>query len=827
MYYLPLIINNRKTHICQLGTEQSFVPKFVVDCDGDKAPLIRIQHQAKIFADVGISSDLALEGKWETKGEDSNDKGIYHSYILTLNHRKGRPLNRPILKGLSTERRVPFKIEAPIKGEGSHNDLVLNWERGREQQRNHNFTVTIRLKVNDKAYEYKMEFHLSEKKHIYDVVFDFGSEASQMAFLSKKENEIKRVELLHLMNKSFYYPDPPIVRGDYKDICQFDPDDDALYSSLFLVKKENGNNDLIETDVPFEKEENSVLHLMINLLDYASNVTTNKYERIPNLKLTEFGSFRKFDITLDNASLDFHDVKEEFFQAILNQFFMLLIKGLNSDKRYAKRSFEDWGNIPKNIRITLLVPNIYDQQKISNLIKDTHIGFNQICQSVKSHPKFSNDLLINAVEVQTISESDAAFLGFIRSKLRGNLRSNSNYMIIDGGKGTLDISVIKIEEDAYNYNGIYRGGIAGAGNVLTYAFLENLAAIAVGTDDVKRKFFIKKILQVPIDIQFRLMRYIEILKRRYSNVEHLDETLLPDLKSEVGQLLVSPNDWLRMNSTIFGQELESVLKDALINPGYALGDYYGIIDKTMDSLTDAAIQIIKDLSEYSFQKNKKGEYRKKLEIEYVIFSGRSFLLKPFQELLVQKLVNNEVIANSEYVIWDEELAKRSCVEGPLDSPQGINNNSNLVGFPVPESMLNIDRNQPKSKSVLNGIEEWLADKFKPSKVNINKEKFYLSEKFFLEGLPTSKNDTFRVGDVAYNPREKLIQSSSKNDKTDVIFTGEKFKIRSHNNSVELISRRKKKNNANLDAFIWKSLFPHVDQANIDDNDIAGIPITKI
>ena len=70
------------------------------------------------------------------------------------------------------------------------------------------------------------------------------------------------------------------------------------------------------------------------------------------------------------------------------------------------------------------------------------------------------------IEYETISESDAAFMGYQQTHADAvNLSNGEIALVIDCGKGTTDISML-LADDNENYSSFFRTGFAGAGNVL-------------------------------------------------------------------------------------------------------------------------------------------------------------------------------------------------------------------------------------------------------------------------------------------------------------------------------------------------------------------------
>src|SRR6185436_6130846 len=106
----------------------------------------------------------------------------------------------------------------------------------------------------------------------------------------------------------------------------------------------------------------------------------------------------------------------------------------------------------------------------------------------------NNDELF--IEYETISESDAAFMGYQQTHAADVQITNGEMaLVIDCGKGTTDISIL-LADDNENYSSFFRTGFAGAGNVLSYGFAEDLLTLLLrtipGNNEISVKDFISK-----------------------------------------------------------------------------------------------------------------------------------------------------------------------------------------------------------------------------------------------------------------------------------------------------------------------------------------------
>ena len=95
-------------------------------------------------------------------------------------------------------------------------------------------------------------------------------------------------------------------------------------------------------------------------------------------------------------------------------------------------SFQQGGII-----VTLLVPNIYTQHDVFELLNELRNQSSNLLSSIG----IADETLY--IEYETISESDAAFMGYQQTHAdEVNLSNGEIALVIDCGKGTTDISML-------------------------------------------------------------------------------------------------------------------------------------------------------------------------------------------------------------------------------------------------------------------------------------------------------------------------------------------------------------------------------------------------
>ncbi|MEM7039284.1 MAG: hypothetical protein AAF570_20070 [Bacteroidota bacterium] len=341
-----------------------------------------------------------------------------------------------------------------------------------------NRSIRFVLKVQDtaeKLYSASFVMHLAPPAGIYDAVFDFGSEASQIA-VRKRSDEFdkkRRIDLLGRLYRDFYHPalyrsDGRVTQGEmtredheshargefYRQRFTAHNDEQSkkakeLFMSSFFVRRQYQCDDAPERpfdidDVlvrkPFEEGDEEWVSLTGDLVGgprYIGNEQKDGYEMVSNLKLAELEIARDFSLCVNGVEKDITDkeMQEEIFRRLMSQFLHLLLSELENTLRPQSG---------KLLKITLLVPNIYSQQRVNDLVRNVYTDLQRMLE------KYEYDY--RGFEIQTLSESDASFLGLLSNAALPDfnwhtLNRNGNYLVIDSGKGTTDLSVISVGDD--------------------------------------------------------------------------------------------------------------------------------------------------------------------------------------------------------------------------------------------------------------------------------------------------------------------------------------------------------------------------------------------
>ena len=491
------------------------------------------------------------------------------------------------------------------------------------------FDFTITFKQNN--YKRSLVINVAPKTNIYDAVLDFGSEASQILLFHRRNAKITNAPFpIYSGFKKFL--------GNKEDndanVLQYDNGTTDLYKSHFFIPK------VIDTSIrynPAETPKNLKLLKQYTLIDKLPEIRKD-YITLPNVKIAAYGGVKAPEVTSkEDAPVPVKTFQNNYFyRASVNSFVYQIIEQVADSIQNQFTS-----SSPQSAFIVLyaLVPNIYSQMEVSEYLNFLRADVQSIIQSddrLKS--------LIRGVSLTSVSESDASFLGFLSAcPAQTNSLEPGEYLIMDAGKGTLDFSVIDYNTKQYpSVRGIYRSGIVGAGNAITYSFL--LAVLShifapIESDQAKRDDLIDSFIK--------------------NNVHNADEAEVYDMLDKIEQYKrkynegVLKNDWiggtLQRNSKLELIGLINMLKHNLDNNS-ALSDY-SIVEAMMDKIADSAVQ--------------KLAYRGTNNIKKVIFTGRGFRLKAFRDVMLAKLRTLGGCENLTDISIDEATVsmKRICLLG--------------------------------------------------------------------------------------------------------------------------------------------------------------------
>ena len=343
---------------------------------------------------------------------------------------------------------------------------------------NQNAYSVFDIVVKYHKYSGKIRVHCMPSDDLYDVVLDFGSEASQMLIRHNADGAGANPHQLFAYMLRHYWQ--AVVGGNRRVYDQQD-DNPELFRSIFF-KKENAS-----MDNHFEMQEPNNQDSFVNFITRRNR---NSGERIPNVKI----SF------LTGQQIEGAD-RTRLHVGIIMRFLHEALKRISELQKEAMRGIE----VNTAIRFTILLPNVMPQSNVSSLIHKLH----ELANTPEFLNKFSDCITVPYIQVACCSESDASFLE--RMNVIG-LAPGDRCLTIDIGKGTTDFSITK-KIDANKATSLFRSGFVGAGNAVSYAIFDNCIEQMVGKS--KKKEVIKKVLDAEPALLFALDNAIEEIKHNW------------------------------------------------------------------------------------------------------------------------------------------------------------------------------------------------------------------------------------------------------------------------------------------------------------------------
>jgi len=298
--------------------------------------------------------------------------------------------------------------------------------------------------------------------------------------------------------------------------------------------------------------------------------------------------------------------------------------------------------------------------------------------------QISNDDLY--IEYETISESDAAFMGYQQTHAdEVNLSNGEIALVIDCGKGTTDISMV-LADDNENYSSFFRTGFAGAGNVLLYGFAEDfltqvLRAIP-GSNDISVKDFINRHI-LDQNLTADVLNFIQLMeeqKKKFSKLQPISVTAFSQLAENSFSTERTIGNLHKDQSTLL-QYADVILKDRSIRWDE---EVTGIIDKATDCIVHCIIASISDVITKDIKKR----------IKAVMLSGRAFYfdaLKIKLERELKELLGTAIKINTippGRALNNKNVAIHGAFSGaykitdftgiPIDKKEGLSKNNDVL-----------------------------------------------------------------------------------------------------------------------------------------------------
>ncbi len=682
-YILPIAINNRRIYYLDLVAESGYnhPEPFVAEVRRGRTTLLQIDKErtAKVLGEEGGRDVLMRHCTFSM----NFDAAISSLEIIIRPGAVARHIPTVIQEEITEEHGDFFSDEdepAPVSSAYTATEqtaLLCTLEDGtklywRDTERHvvleaqtdrlatagtdlaRHIPCTFRMGNENASYSADLLLQLVHPLQLLQGALDFGSEASQLiqqrtiergGHLQEEQKTIDLFEKLKALTGIEY-------RGKYLQQEEGQP----FYKSIFFVKKEMEGISAFYEDKDFLHNEGENLRMVLPN-DELNNIIPF-YHQLPNLKLArKHGSsitnmtFKiKEDGDTDIQKLD--ELRDKAFGSILRN---MIRAWLLPELRRA--------TAPQYIRLTLLVPNIYNEADVSLTLRTLHT----ILQNVQEERGATK---LAGWEVQTISESDAAFLGYYTLH---NLRSTPGkyYITIDCGKGTTDFSIIRAGNSAGEpLVPVYRNGIAGAGNLISYAIFQALIVYLANVADDKEA--IRKFVRTYfLDPETRAEPFWlnELAQKIESFKIHYDPNLRQrDINSEWNAVQLENRANFR---NLGGREFQTLL--SLLSQVKNIPDEEGYVEQVCDAITGLVTANLELIT--------KALKEKGLECEGVLLTGRGFLFRPLADALRASLGQLLSLPPDAIHVPDSPSEYKSIsLRGVLNSPFILQ--PEIIGWPV-------------------------------------------------------------------------------------------------------------------------------------------------
>ncbi len=588
LYYLPVLIRSDRYFVARLeqnnNGEKDF--NFVVYAeDRVVTPLLTIEDPGRIVLNQMAPSDR-------------QDIPLRECHISV--QKRGEDFDL-IIKKSSSFVAEPFHDEETglrLDYSAEQRRVSLGVYRYRMEKRSFHLNIIL-VHGDEESYNGRLEFSIVPSKECHRVVIDFGSEASQVGYKNcGPQSSIVQYDILENIISRLNTSDRSkcLKREDFLNHEVGQP---MLYRSFYAVKKNISTED--RKNFPFNFTDHIAddeIRLFITRQEVAATEVSfrDNYEIIPNLKL---GIEKSLQLSVSDHPEDYsiRSHKKELVSAVLLRLLRLMIN--------SKPSFHQGGII-----VTLLVPNIYTQHDVFGLLNELRKQTNNLLYSLQ----IPADTL--HIEYETISESDAAFMGYQQTHTDEIDLSNGDMaVVIDCGKGTTDISML-LADDNENYSSFFRTGFAGAGNVLLYGFAEDFLTLTLkampGSNDISVKEFIQRHI-LGQHLTGDVLNFIQLMeeqKKKFNKLQPVSITEFAQVAENSSSTERTIGTLYKDQSTLL-QYADAILKDRNIRWDEEIT---GIISKAADCIVYCIIASIRDVITKDIRKR----------IKTVMLSGRAF-----------------------------------------------------------------------------------------------------------------------------------------------------------------------------------------------------------
>lgn len=757
-YYFPLRIQDRRTHICHLNDDgiDNHI-EFITPMEAGKLDLFSIDTKVKIISGTGSDYDQNLQTyKFQSRVIDDKGEDLEVEFRIHNNREKDLEFARQVDKFQTGKKGDTLFMVLRSKG--------FNWQRVRVK-------IVYEVGTHEEGgtnneFVTELCFHIPKRggEHIiYRSAIDFGSDSTQIGVIDTEEEGETKVNRLSLISelRTYYSEYTGTDRFWQSQVGGKWENDETLFRSNFFVNP-NAVKGFDFGEAPNKHGRDSLLYLLV---PFKVGAHGESY-LMPNLKLIEMLGQKIGGSEGPKPKINLGDPKNNPLRAkgrnLVDPVFIKAVRRLVLSK-FLRCIFDNaiWETTDdKYLYITLLAPNVYGQKMISQITEDLYKDFNKIIEEDEYES-------VKGIEIDTISESDASLIGMSFKVANDNSivqkKEGGHYLIIDSGKGTTDYSVMRQDGGEHRYKSIFRSGLPGAGQYITYGFIELIQSHL----DKPKEWLKDEIRSYESTFVLSTMDKLERAKQIHSSATS---------KKDITEL--SEHETADLSALETAESLRDIinfLDNWVIEPNLPIQDPGNIIKNRTDRLVQKIVQDISNANIDSF--------------DQVLLAGRAFLFEPFTKSLKEALTQNESFTvEPESIIFYPDDSKHSCIYGALKGHYAsLNTNSGLVSTPVPLGE-NVKAKPRVKKTGLFG------------KFNNSSQKSFTTSGFIMSGLDLDK----KVSKVRIGPKTYGVEHEDSDVKVNLFFTGKEFILRGAESNIKL-----RLEDLNLD-MVEETLFPYAE-----------------
>ena len=478
--------------------------------------------------------------------------------------------------------------------------------------------------------------HYPSVGELYDAIIDFGSEASQACYIY--DGEKQDINLTQSIRE-----DAGLRANEDKEYVQYE--NDRLYKSIYYIKKELA----AVSDIKEWPDYNGdVLKFLVSKETEVSDLSN--YLQLPNSKLVPFriADFAKTNIKVAGNNLPLWSIgRHRVERVLLNNIVYQVLATIEHSAvtNDIKKAY---------VVLNVLMPNVYPIHVIANKL-------NELAKNIEELVHQESFSHVEAVELRSVSESDASLLGYINSITNADRSiSQGNYLIVDAGKGTLDFSMMHVNLDG-GYVNKSRAGIVGAGNAVTYGVIVGLVHDYLGE-------MLAGFLDEKADIRHKIMQeYIfgVVLKQGGQDV------------AAMGAFSAAVEQYKRFYNSLYGKQLFRKLEESeasLRMEELALTPLVQWIKKQTDDkkplskegsdfvsseierIVDEAVGKMSDVLSCNNVNDDDNV------VNTIVFTGRGCLMQELREMMLDRLRREKIIdEDCEVIVPKQEGMKEGCL----------------------------------------------------------------------------------------------------------------------------------------------------------------------